>query len=49
MAKDPICGMTVKEEGVKCIHNGQTYYFCSDFCKNQFEKDPEKYLDLIRI
>lgn len=46
MAKDPVCGMTVKEEGLKSIHNGEIYYFCSGFCKNLFEKDPDKYLDL---
>lgn len=48
MAKDPVCGMTVKEEGLKSVHNGQTYYFCSDFCKNLFEKDPKKYAVLIQ-
>jgi starch phosphorylase len=46
MAKDPVCGMAVKEDGLKSIHNGETYYFCSDFCKNLFEKDPEKYVEL---
>jgi len=49
MAKDPVCGMTVKEEGLKSIHNGETYYFCSDFCKNLFEKEPERYAELARI
>jgi starch phosphorylase len=49
MAKDPICGMTVSEEkGLKVEYQSQTYYFCSDFCKNLFEKDPEKYVVLIR-
>jgi len=49
MAKDPICGMTVKEEkGLKSNYTGQTYYFCSEFCKNLFEKDPERYVALVR-
>ncbi len=49
MAKDPVCGMTVKEEkGLKSDHKGQAYFFCSDFCKNLFEKDPERYAELIR-
>ncbi|NWF92857.1 MAG: alpha-glucan family phosphorylase [Syntrophaceae bacterium] len=49
MAKDPICGMTVKEEiGIQFKYKGQTYYFCSDFCRNLFEKDPERYAVLIR-
>src|SRR4030066_477900 len=44
MAKDPICGMTVSEEkGLKVDYQGQCYYFCSEFCKNLFEKDPERY------
>jgi len=41
--------MTVKEDGLKSTHNGETYYFCSDFCKNLFEKDPGKYVELIRV
>ncbi len=49
MAKDPVCGMTVKEErGLRSDYKGQTYYFCSDFCKNLFEKDPERYIVLIQ-
>jgi len=48
MPKDPVCGMTVKEKGVKSVHNGQAYYLCSNFCKNVFEKDPEKYVVLVR-
>ena len=49
MAKDPVCGMTVGEEkGLKVDYQGQTYYFCSDYCRNLFEKDPERYAVLIR-
>src|SRR4030042_1659153 len=48
VAKDPVCGMMVKEEGIKCDYQGQTYYFCSDFCRNLFEKDPERYAVLIQ-
>ncbi len=44
MAKDPVCGMTVKEGGLKSDHEGQTYFFCSEFCKNLFEKDPGRYV-----
>jgi starch phosphorylase len=41
--------MTVKEgKGLKSDHKGQAYFFCSDFCKNLFEKDPERYSELIR-
>ena len=48
MAKDPVCGMMVKEEGIKCDYQGKTYCFCSDFCKNLFEKDPQRYAVLIQ-
>ncbi|MCX5873001.1 MAG: YHS domain-containing protein, partial [Deltaproteobacteria bacterium] len=48
MARDPVCGMTVEEErGLRSHHDGQIYYFCSDFCKNLFDRDPEKHLRLI--
>ncbi len=49
MAKDAVCGMTVKEEkGLRSDHKGQAYFFCSEFCKNIFEKDPERYAQLLR-
>ena len=28
----------------RCVCNGQTYYFCSEQCKQAFEKNPAKYL-----
>jgi starch phosphorylase len=49
MAKDPICGMTVQEErGLKFDYKNKPYYFCSEFCRNLFAKDPDKYVDLSR-
>ena len=49
MAKDPVCGMLVNEaKGQKSDYKDQTYYFCSAYCQQLFEKDPEKYLDLIK-
>src|SRR4030067_2216525 len=49
MPKDIICGMSVKEDGVlKLDHRGQTYYFCSEFCRNQFAGDPERYASVIQ-
>ena len=29
-------------------YNGKTYYFCSDYCKTEFGKDPEKYLAIVK-
>lgn len=44
MAKDPVCGMEVME-GEFCItHEGKKYCFCSKTCKENFEKDPSKYV-----
>jgi hypothetical protein len=37
MAKDPICGMDVKEAGsLNITHKGSTYYFCSQNCFKKF-------------
>ncbi len=45
MERDVVCGMTVdpKTAEVKSEHEGKTYYFCCDGCKDSFEKDPGKY------
>jgi YHS domain-containing protein len=43
---DPVCGMTVTKEGAagSAAYQGKTYYFCSTACKDNFAKDPQKYL-----
>lgn len=43
--KDPVCGMTLEEtDAVGSVeHDGKTYYFCSDDCKEEFEADPDAY------
>jgi len=45
-AQDPVCLMKVKiEEGaISQDYKGQTYYFCSQNCKDEFYQEPEKYL-----
>ena len=45
MAKDPVCGMEIDEaDAVGSIeHEGRTYYFCSDDCRQEFESDPGAY------
>ena len=47
-SEDPICGMEVdqgktKAAGFTVEYKGQTYYFCSDDCKDKFDKQPAKY------
>lgn len=43
--RDPICGMQVEAETAagQSEYRGQTYYFCSEGCKERFEQDPEQY------
>jgi Cu+-exporting ATPase len=39
--------MTIDEEKAAgtSVHQGKTYYFCSNSCKSTFEKDPDKYAE----
>ena len=43
---DPVCGMNVDEKSAagKSEYKGQTYYFCSSQCKQQFDKNPQSYV-----
>jgi Cu+-exporting ATPase len=41
MAIDPICGMTVEEaSALRAERGGQTFYFCSDHCRQKFASRP---------
>ncbi|HEY8924863.1 MAG TPA: YHS domain-containing protein [Polyangia bacterium] len=42
---DPVCGMSVKRLSAffTAEHGGTTYRFCSESCRADFEKDPERY------
>src|SRR6185369_6114497 len=44
--KDPICGMEIDPTAAFATreHMGQTFYFCSQACVDQFDKDPHKYM-----
>ncbi len=49
MEKDVVCGMMVDPKtAVKSEYNGKTYYFCSNGCKTQFDKNPDKYASQAR-
>ncbi|MBE0680717.1 MAG: heavy metal translocating P-type ATPase [Anaerolineales bacterium] len=43
---DPVCGMEVEPQSAfaKREHMGQTLYFCSQSCVDQFDKDPHHYV-----
>jgi Cu2+-exporting ATPase len=46
MVKDPVCGMQIDPTTAygKTEHEGQTFYFCSKHCEEEFAKNPKKYL-----
>ena len=46
MAIDPVCGMEVEERTTqdKATYQGQTYYFCSIDCKDEFNAAPDDYI-----
>ena len=43
---DPVCGMSVDSTAptITSDHDGQTYYFCAEICRKEFDADPKKYL-----
>ena len=42
--KDPVCGMNIAETSKhKSIYESKTYYFCSNACNTEFNKNPKKY------
>ncbi len=43
---DPVCGMTFLPEKAmaRLEYRGQTYYFCAEACRKQFEAEPERFL-----
>lgn len=45
MQIDPVCGMQVEQEKAsgRSEYSGKAYYFCSQACKEQFEKEPLKF------
>src|SRR4030042_1621197 len=45
---DPVCGMTIEEKDVfgTSSYEGTTYYFCSDKCKDDFDKNPDSILTM---
>ena len=44
--KDPVCGMDVNPDTAfgGRDHGGQTYFFCSQHCLEEFRTEPAKYL-----
>ena len=46
MAYDPVCGMQVNSEDAPATakFEGETYWFCSEDCYQEFMLDPAKYV-----
>src|SRR6266540_4625016 len=44
--RDPVCGMNIEPQSAfaKREHMGQTFYFCSQSCVDQFDPDPHRYM-----
>lgn len=40
---DPVCQMDASPDLDSVVYKGVTYRFCSDVCKELFEKDPERF------
>jgi YHS domain-containing protein len=45
MVTDPVCGMRIDPDDAAATaeHEGKTYYFCSEACRDRFEADPASY------
>ena len=43
--RDPVCNMEVEEASAagRSQYQGQEYYFCSQGCKEKFDRNPEQY------
>lgn len=45
MATDPVCDMKIeREKAVTAEWEGQSYYFCSRGCRNEFLEEPQHFL-----
>ena len=46
--KDPVCGMKVSKKTAPATsqHMDKTFYFCSGTCKEKFDQDPLKYIEI---
>lgn len=44
--RDPVCGMEIEPQSAFANreHMGQTFYFCSKSCVDQFDADPHHYV-----
>lgn len=45
MVTDPVCGMEIRPEDAAAteVHEGRTFFFCSQLCHDRFVADPHGY------
>lgn len=43
--RDSVCNMEIDEQSAAghSQYQGQTYYFCTESCKDEFDQNPEQY------
>jgi YHS domain-containing protein len=41
--REPVCGMRTDDSGPTRTHDGETYHFCSNRCKQSFEEHPAEF------
>ncbi|MBI1912173.1 MAG: YHS domain-containing protein [Deltaproteobacteria bacterium] len=46
MPTDPVCKMEIDREDAEAEvqYQGNKYYFCSEECKESFDRNPEQYI-----
>ena len=46
MVQDPVCGVETNplQAAATSEYQGQVYYFCSEACKQLFERNPHAYI-----
>ena len=50
MATDPVSGMAVEREGTPhVVSDGQTWFFCSTACRDEFSADPGRFLAVATV
>ncbi len=42
--KDPVCGMSVKDNSISSAYEGQSYSFCSEHCREKFGVNPADFI-----
>ncbi len=42
--RDPVCGMSVKDNSITSAYQGHSYSFCSDHCREKFDANPADFI-----